>query len=381
MYPAYLASLIQSVQLRMPLVAMRQAELDDWCKLGMFSSLQSDLHYNGLPFVPAHLDQAVCSTGYFVLRPKSDVNGRFLFYYLFSQTFSDEMALLQRGASYPAVSDRDVKEHLMLLPPLLDQQHIVATLDEASSAIATATTNVDKNLANAQELFYSALNHIFQLPQSAESSVDNSIVNGWPTIPLANACQVFTDGDWIETKDQSKSSIRLIQTGNVGVGRFKNRSEKARYISTDTFDDLKCTEVLTGDCLVSRLPDPVGRSCIIPDIGEKMITAVDCTIIRCKRDVVLPEFFRYYSQSRPYLASVDRACTGATRRRISRKNLGKVLIPIPSLLEQQHIVTFLDKLSAEEQSLVNLYETKIRALIKLKQSFLHKAFIGELTSK
>ncbi len=170
---------------------------------------------------------------------------------------------------------------------------------------------------------------------------ENDVMKRWSTIPLTDACLVFTDGDWVEKKDQSPSGIRLIQTGNVGDGSFKNRLSKARYISTDTFDDLKCTEILAGDCLVSRLPYPVGRSCIIPDTGERMITAVDCSIIRFKRDTAFPEFFRYYSQSRSYLASVDEYCTGATRRRISRKNLGKVLIPLPPLPEQERIVAIL----------------------------------------
>ncbi len=102
---------------------------------------------------------------------------------------------------------------------------------------------------------------------------------GWQTRPLADLCEVFADGDWVESKDQSSDGIRLIQTGNVGEGIFKDRIEKARYISEDTFKRLRCTEIVEGDCLISRLPYPVGRSCILPDTVEQMITAVDCTIV------------------------------------------------------------------------------------------------------
>ena len=115
----------------------------------------------------------------------------------------------------------------------------------------------------------------------------------WPTTNLADACTLFADGNWIETKDQSPEGIRLIQTGNVGIGVFKNRRNKARFISNETFERLKCQEIFEGDCLVSRLPDPVGRSCIIPPTKERMITAVDCTILRFKPDVLLPKFFNY----------------------------------------------------------------------------------------
>ena len=167
----------------------------------------------------------------------------------------------------------------------------------------------------------------------------------WQTRTLAELCEIFGDGDWIESKDQSAEGIRLIQTGNVGEGIFKDRGEKARYISEETFKRLRCTEIFEGDCLISRLPDPAGRSCILPDTGERMITAVDCTIVRFNSKQALPEFFNYFTQSRDYLSTVDGETTGTTRKRISRSKLADVLIPVPPIPEQQRIVTLLDEAS------------------------------------
>ena len=167
---------------------------------------------------------------------------------------------------------------------------------------------------------------------------------GWAQKQLADVCDVFTDGDWIESKDQSGEGIRLIQTGNVGEGRFKDRGDKARFISADTFRRLKCTEIFQGDCIISRLPDPVGRSCMLPDTaGERMITAVDCTVVRFKPTKVIPEFFVYYTQSTDYLKAAARACSGATRQRISRSKLGDIALPVPPLAEQKRIVAILDQ--------------------------------------
>jgi type I restriction enzyme S subunit len=123
----------------------------------------------------------------------------------------------------------------------------------------------------------------------------------WETKTLGEVCEVFADGDWVESKDQSSEGIRLIQTGNVGEGVFKDRSEKARYISEATFQRLRCTEIVEGDCLVSRLPDPVGRSCILPYTGERMITAVDCTILRFNPKQLLPTFFNKWENSKNLL--------------------------------------------------------------------------------
>ena len=166
---------------------------------------------------------------------------------------------------------------------------------------------------------------------------------GWETKPLGDLCEVFADGDWIESKDQSSDGIRLIQTGNVGEGVFNDRAEKARYISEATFTRLRCTEIVEGDCLISRLPDPVGRTCILPETGDRMITAVDCTIVRFKSNELLPQFFNLYSQSDDYISTVAKECTGTTRSRISRSNLALTPIPVPSLPEQQRIVGILDE--------------------------------------
>ena len=166
---------------------------------------------------------------------------------------------------------------------------------------------------------------------------------GWQTKNLEDVCEVFADGDWIESKDQSPIGVRLVQTGNVGEGAFKGRDAKARYVSDATFKRLRCTEIFEGDCLISRLPDPVGRSCIVPFTGQRMITAVDCTIVRFDRKQLSPEFFNFYSQSLDYLKAVEAETTGTTRNRISRTRLGQVPVPIPPLPEQQRIVGILDE--------------------------------------
>ncbi len=146
------------------------------------------------------------------------------------------------------------------------------------------------------------------------------------------AC-TFIDGDWIESKDQSESGIRLIQTGNIGNGVFKDKEEKSRFISEETFNRLNCSRIFKGDILVSRLPDPIGRACIVPEI-DKAITAVDCTIIRLK-SYVLPEFFIAYTKTSTYLNQIKKAATGTTRRRISRANLAKIIIPVPPIELQE----------------------------------------------
>jgi len=199
-------------------------------------------------------------------------------------------------------------------------------------------------------------------------------MKNWGRKKIVEISTDFEDGDWIESKDQSEEGIRLIQTGNVGNGFFKDRGEKARYISEDTFKRLRCTEIFEGDCLVSRLPDPVGRACVLPNTVEKMITAVDCTIVRFDRKQLIPNWFLYYSLSNDYQKEIQKQVTGATRQRISRKNLGLVSVPLPPLPEQQRIVSILDEAFAAIAKAKANAEKNLQNAKELFESYLQGVF-------
>ena len=195
----------------------------------------------------------------------------------------------------------------------------------------------------------------------------------WEMKPLGELGSLFTDGDWIETKDQSSEGIRLVQTGNIGVGVFKDRRDKARWISEETFDRLKCEEIFEGDILVSRLPDPVGRACLIPSVPDRCITGVDCAIIRLN-NAVTAQFVMRFCNSTGYFKEVESLATGATRKRISRKNLGTIKVPIPPLEEQQRIVEVLDEaFAAIDKAKANI-ERNLTNARELFQSRLNDIF-------
>ena len=177
------------------------------------------------------------------------------------------------------------------------------------------------------------------------------IKSAFEWMPLETLTEYFLDGDWVESKDQSAGGIRLIQTGNVGLGEYLDKSSRARYISEEKFDELNCKEVFPGDVLISRLPDPVGRACMVPKMELRMITAVDCTIVRFQPDKLLPELFVEYTKSDSYYKNIFEYLTGSSRRRISRSNLGKVMIPVPPIAIQKEIVAELEGYQIEIQNI------------------------------
>ena len=261
-----------------------------------------------------------------VLRPKEDVIDKDFFpLFISSDYFLDAAIKISVGSLSPTINWHDLKELEFELPDLAAQHKLAEILWSIND-----TMEAYKNLISAtDELVKSQFMEQFGSYLGDETRCAT----------VEQVCTVFADGDWIESKDQADDGIRLIQTGNVGNGVYLDKGERARYIDEETFVRLNCTEVLPNDILISRLPDPVGRACIIPDGLGKSITAVDCSIVRLKSHV-LPEFFVAYTMTTLYAAQIGSSVTGSTRKRISRKNLGQVVIPTPDIDQQEQFAAF-----------------------------------------
>ncbi len=287
-----------------------------------------------------------------VLRPNEAVIDKDFFpLFISSDYFLDAAIAISVGSLSPTINWRDLKELEFNLPPLNEQKRLAEVLWAAENAIESYKNLIKSTDDLVKSQFIEMFGALLKDPNQCSC--------------IENICAIFNDGDWIESKDQSDSGIRLIQTGNVGNGVYIDKGERARYISQETFERLHCTEVKPRDILISRLPDPVGRACIVPEGLGKTITAVDCSIVRlCKN--VLPEFFVAFTLTPLYAGQVVSEITGSTRQRISRKNLGKIVLPVPPIELQEEFAAFVrqsDKSKFElEQSLAELTATYKRII-------------------
>ena len=184
----------------------------------------------------------------------------------------------------------------------------------------------------------------------------------------------FVDGDWIESPYITSEGIRLIQTGNIGIGEYREKG--FRYISEETFKNFACTEFLPGDVLICRLGEPVARACLAPQLDRRMITSVDVCILK-PRDDVNPQFVVYCMSSRKYLDWVGSLVRGSTRDRVSRSMLGTFPIPVPTLAEQCAIVEHLDKATADIATAI----TRVRRQIDLLREHRTRLIADVVTGK
>jgi type I restriction enzyme, S subunit len=102
------------------------------------------------------------SSEYVVFRPRQSLDKDWLYYFLSRESFRKEGAERMSGAvGHKRVAKEFIEAYPIPVPPIAEQQRIVAILDEAFEGIDAAATNVEKNLANARELFDSYLNSVF----------------------------------------------------------------------------------------------------------------------------------------------------------------------------------------------------------------------------
>lgn len=207
---------------------------------------------------------------------------------------------------------------------------------------------------------------------------------GWAlsTLPESIAIDgLISDGDWVESKDQNPNgSIRLIQLADIGDGDFKNKSK--RFMSPDRADALNCTYLESGDVLIARMPDPLGRACLFPDIGQNAVTVVDICLIRTGRKTAIINKLLMYWINSPVIRDLIYAnSSGTTRTRITRKKLELFEFPIPPLAEQKVIADKLSTLLAQVETIKVRFSRTLEALKNLRQSVLNAAVSGKLTEE
>ena len=286
-------------------------------------------------------EKGVLSTLYIVFTPKNEQQIDSDFLTVFFDTDRWHKGVAERAAEGARnhgllnISAEDFFDIVLSVPKdVAEQKQIGAFIRQLNHLITLHQRKFEK-LTNVKK---SMLEKMF--PQNGSSYPEirfKGFTDPWEQRKLASLCEKFTDGDWIESKDQSAFGVRLVQTGNVGVAEYLDKPNNKKWISEDTFDRLHCEEVLPGDILISRLPEPAGRACIMPLLGTKMITAVDCTIVRTAPDMS-NKFLVQYLSSQAYFDDVNICLAGGTRQRISRGNLANFDVPIPVKKSEQDAI-------------------------------------------
>lgn len=313
-----------------------------------------------------------CSTEIFPLRPGEQLDRRFLFYWLIQSSTVDAIDRTCTGARMPRANVDALMRFDFPLPSLPEQRRIVAILDEAFAAIGKAMENAERNRENAKTLAESMIGDSFRNiaarhPLRDLASLTSKIGSG--ATPLGGS------------KTYKKSGTSLIRSMNVYDREF--RLEGLAYLDDTQAQRLAIVTVEADDVLFNITGASIARCCTAKHVPLPARVNQHVLILRPRRDAILSDYLcnalTTSLAKRALLGIGDDG--GSTRQAITKSQMQQFRIPLPSLDQQRVICREIDQIDQASQRLSGSFRQKITLLHGLKQSLLHHAFTGQLTSK
>lgn len=311
--------------------------------------------------LPAVLNQRVAK----ISIGNTKLDKSYLFYFLKSEFFIAELIKAGRGAAQQNISTTDIENLTIPLPPLPEQQRIVAILDEAFAAIAKAKANAEQNLKNTKELFESYLQGVF-----------DNYGEGWEENIIKEVCDLKSGTTISPSLERLEGDVLYTKVSDMNLpGNEIEINTSSRFVNSK---EIKINQIIPEGAIIF----PKRGGAIATNKKRKVIkpTIVDLnTMAIIQSNKIDKDYFFYWFQ----LFDLNSISNGTSIPQINNYSFDEVHIPYPSSVkEQRQIVQQIDNLLTETVQLGTNYKRKLYDLEELKKSVLQKAFAGELnTSK
>ena len=311
-----------------------------------------------ISIIEEQYDGDICSTGFCVLRHNEVVKSRFVFYALLYDGFYKYIEPLQTGANYPAVTDNVVKNYIIPVPPLPEQQRIVDYLDSAFAKIDAMKANAEKSLNEAKALFQASLKEMLEPKEGwEEKRIDevSSIARGGSPRPIKDYITNDPNGlNWIKIGDTDMGGKYIYSTKE----KIKPEGlKKSRWVEEDEF--------LLSNSMSFGRPYILKTNGCIHD---------GWLVLRDYQKYLDIDFFYYVLSSEFVQKQFRTKAQGSTVSNLNTDRVASVTIPVPPLSEQQRIVATLDSLKSKVDRLQANFEKISQECDALKQSILRQVF-------
>ena len=258
-----------------------------------------------------------------VLLKNIDANPQYLFYILADNTFQTIIKGLAGVGSVPNVSQAKLADIQIPIPPLSEQQRIVGILDTFTASI----DNLKEQIAQRRKQYEYYRDQLLDLDR--KESVES--------IVLKNVCEVINGRAYSQSELLNDGKYRVLRVGNF----FSNDSWY--YSNLELEEKYYCEK---GDLLYAW------SASFGPHIweGEKTIYHYHIWKMDCK-DNLLKKYMYYWLQSEDMHRQAFTNLHGATMAHLTKALMESLMVPVPSLSEQQRIVGILDTFEASIQNL------------------------------
>ncbi len=306
--------------------------------------------------LPAAINQRVARI---TVRKGSPATRQLLLFFLFSDWFREELTGAGHGAAQQNVSTKDLVAIEIPVPPLAEQQRIVAVLDAAFENITIAQTNAEQNLKNARALFESHLQAVFT--QSGEGYVEKK---------LSDVCAITS----VLIDPRKEECLNLTHVGAANI-----KSQTGMFIDLKTAQDegLISGKFLFDETMVlySKIR-PYLMKVARPEFNG--LCSADMYPLSPTSNEITRDYLFHLLLSKGF---TDYAIQGSARAgmpKVNREHMFEFKCWLPDVKRQKKIASNLDKIHGETQRLESIYQQKLTALAELKKSLLHQAFSGQL---
>lgn len=305
----------------------------------------------------------VASTGFCVLRGNAKILPAYLFYFVITDCFQDQIEPYVGGASYPAITDGNLKKALIPVPSIADQKRIVEKLDALLCRIDTAIEYLQESITLTDSLSKNGVSEIIEcLKDSYETAPLSSVVKINSGIALPKLFKNgFSDGDI--------PFFKVAQMNN----HHENMIEP----------EITFNEMIAKEHKVKIFPK---GSTLIPKRGGAILTnkkrmlledaSYDSNIMGLKADEakISDDYLFAFMRTIDLENFVDTS----TIPQVNNKHIDQMQIPLASIEVQADVVSRVNLLVKKVEKINSEIQRQLDDLVALKNSILDSAFKGEL---
>ena len=291
------------------------------------------------------------------LRPKRDLlKDELLVYYL---NFSNLLPYIT-GVTVPKLNQEKMRSIEIPIGPVKEQQSIVDYLDSAFAKIDAMKANAEKQLSEARALFQKALTKAMEPKE------------GWEKKKMKEIAQVKIGpfGSLLHKRDYISGGIPLVNPIHMIEGKIVANNDYT--ISEEKAKELSAYLLRTNDVIFARRGE-IGRCAIVSSNEDGFLCGTGSLFVRFKAKVD-NAFMQMLFQSEVCKNYLLKSASGATMLNINAGIVEEMPLTIPSLSEQQRIVSRLDSLSAHVRELEEVLQKTIAECDALKQALLRQVF-------
>ena len=318
-------------------------------------------------------EKSCVGRGLAAIRGLGGIEPLFILYLM--RTFEDEIAGKGTGTTFDAITGNQLKTFAIPLPPLPEQHRIVAKIEELFTKLDAGIDALHKVQSQLKRYRQSVLKAAFEgkLTEAwrAEhrdeiepaSPIADDLPNGWVWTTLGKISKIILG--------QSPPSSTYNTDGN-GLPFYQGKLEFGKtYPTPRKWCTAPKKTAEKGDVFIS-VRAPVGPTNIC---AEKSCIGRGLAAIRGLNGIE-PEFILYLM--RKYEEKIAGKGTGTTFNAITGNQLKNFEIPLPPLLEQQVIVSEVERRLSVSDEVEKTVTTELKRTEQLRQSILKKAFSGGL---